>query len=86
MLARLLQFGQLGLGKVGDQVLPVPVTSLAADPISLVACGWRHTTVVSASGNFYSWGRGCCGQLGHGETEDLCVTLPPTLSPAASQE
>ena len=69
-----LQFGQLGVGKGEDRPLPVAVTALADEPIAQAACGWRHTTVVSAAGKVYSWGRGCCGQLGHGDLEDLCDT------------
>jgi alpha-tubulin suppressor-like RCC1 family protein len=75
-----LQFGQLGVGKGDDRPLPVGVTALADEPIAQAACGWRHTTVVSVAGKVYSWGRGCCGQLGHGDLEDKCGTLRSSAS------
>jgi len=74
------QFGQLGVGKGEDRQVPVAVTSLAEEPITLAACGWRHTTVVSVLGNVYSWGRGCCGQLGHGDLDDLCAAVAGLFS------
>jgi len=81
------QFGQLGVGKGEDRQVPVAVASLAEEPITLAACGWRHTTVVSVLGNVYSWGRGCCGQLGHGDLDDLCAAAAglSSLFPADMQ-
>lgn len=39
----------------------------------LVACGWRHTICVSASGGLYTYGWSKYGQLGHGDFEDHLV-------------
>jgi len=38
--------------------------------VTQVACGWRHTVVITMAGNVYSWGRGTSGQLGHGDIRD----------------
>lgn len=38
-----------------------------------VACGWRHTISVSASGGLYTYGWSKYGQLGHGDFEDHLV-------------
>lgn len=63
------KWGQLGIGKQGDVCVPEEVEGLQ-EPISLVACGWRHTLAVTAAGEVYSWGRNCSGQLGVGTMED----------------
>lgn len=41
--------------------------------MKMVACGWRHTIVVSEAGNIYSYGWSKYGQLGHGTFQDLLV-------------
>jgi hypothetical protein len=45
-----LQFGQLGLGHHDDEAAPVVVEALAGHPVTLLACGWRHTVAVCTSG------------------------------------
>ncbi|RZC54280.1 hypothetical protein C5167_013139 [Papaver somniferum] len=39
----------------------------------LVACGWRHTISVCASGSLYTYGWSKYGQLGHGDCEDQLI-------------
>lgn len=39
----------------------------------MVACGWRHSISVSASGALYTFGWSKYGQLGHGNFEDHLV-------------
>lgn len=39
----------------------------------MVACGWRHTISVSASGGLYTFGWSKYGQLGHGDFEDHLI-------------
>jgi alpha-tubulin suppressor-like RCC1 family protein len=34
----------------------------------MVACGSKHSLALSAESVLYSWGRGCEGQLGHGQS------------------
>ncbi len=41
--------------------------------MTMVACGWRHTITVSASGKIYTYGWSKYGQLGHGDYEDHLV-------------
>ncbi|CAI7885623.1 unnamed protein product [Closterium sp. NIES-53] len=48
---------------------PFPQT-LWRQRVVAVACGWRHTVVLSEGGNVFSWGRATSGQLGHGDTTD----------------
>ncbi|GLC44604.1 hypothetical protein PLESTB_001324500 [Pleodorina starrii] len=74
------KFGQLGLGDMDDRSVPTRVATgaLAGQQVALLACGWRHTLCVTATGRVYSWGRGVNGQLGHGEEQDL--TEPTLLS------
>ena len=38
--------------------------------VTSVACGASHSLVVSKSGSIYAWGRGKCGRLGTGTTDD----------------
>jgi hypothetical protein len=68
-----LQFGQLGVGDLEDRNSPTPVTTLAGNQVVLLACGWRHTLAVTATGQVFTWGRGVNGQLGHGDEEDRWV-------------
>lgn len=66
------QFGQLGIGSYTDSNTPQLVSTLAdaGERVSLLACGWKHTMAVAASGNMYAWGRGTNGQLGTGDSGD----------------
>jgi hypothetical protein len=62
---------------------------LGAARVALLACGWRHTVVVTATGTVYSFGRGVNGQLGHGGEADVATpTLVAALSagPALTRE
>eukprot|EP00958_Prasinococcus_capsulatus_P000378 scaffold30_cov416-Prasinococcus_capsulatus_cf.AAC.35 len=65
------RFGQLGTGNVTDQDSP-QVIDCNGEEIADIACGWRHTYAITASGDSYSWGRGSDGQLGHDDAEDIC--------------
>jgi alpha-tubulin suppressor-like RCC1 family protein len=38
--------------------------------MKMVACGWRHTIVVSDSGSIFTFGWSKYGQLGHGDFQD----------------
>ena len=53
------------------------MTALSGCRVSNLACGWRHCLAVTQSGDFYSWGRGVNGQLGH--SEELDVLAPQKL-------
>ncbi|XP_058105991.1 ultraviolet-B receptor UVR8 isoform X2 [Magnolia sinica] len=71
--------GQLGTGSANDHHLPqqLPLSpSSAARPISHIACGGAHAIALLQGGRVLTWGRGNCGQLGHG---DLLNSLKPKL-------
>ncbi|CAI0379483.1 unnamed protein product [Linum tenue] len=64
--------GQLGTGKLKDELLPqlLHLPSLAASAagsISMLACGGAHVVALTSGGRVLTWGRGTSGQLGHGE-------------------
>ncbi|CAI5507255.1 unnamed protein product [Closterium sp. Naga37s-1] len=63
------RFGQVGVGNSEDQCSPQRIESIS-ERVVAVACGWRHTVVLSEGGNVFSWGRATSGQLGHGDTTD----------------
>lgn len=73
------KWGQLGIGHKEEACVPTEVAGLQ-EPISHIACGWRHTLAVTATGNLLSWGRNCNGQLGAGTLEDKCVPICSSLS------
>lgn len=54
----MLQFGQLGIGSNVDSSIPAKVEAMQPEELADMACGWRHTIAVTASGQVYSWGRG----------------------------
>jgi len=69
--------GQLGLGRTDDQARPVRIRELehqGVRDISSIACGARHSLVVSSTGlqpgssRLFSFGSNVAGQLGIGET------------------
>lgn len=74
------QFGQLGIGNNRDQNAPQLVQALASEKIAKVACGWRHTLALTASGKVFAWGRGNNGQLGIGKCLDMYAPPPPPPS------
>ncbi|KAG8071013.1 hypothetical protein GUJ93_ZPchr0006g45541 [Zizania palustris] len=67
------RYGNLGLGDRNDRSVPEKVSSVEGEKMVLVACGWRHTMTVSASGSLYTYGWSKYGQLGHGDFEDHLV-------------
>lgn len=73
------KWGQLGIGTQGDVCVPTEVEGLQ-EPISLLACGWRHTLALTAAGEVYSWGRNCNGQLGTGTLENKCAPIITRLT------
>ncbi|KAK3211431.1 hypothetical protein Dsin_016137 [Dipteronia sinensis] len=66
------RYGNLGLGDRNDRLVPekVATVNLQGEKMVMVACGWRHTISVSASGGLYTYGWSKYGQLGHGDFED----------------
>ncbi|KAH7671086.1 Regulator of chromosome condensation 1/beta-lactamase-inhibitor protein II [Dioscorea alata] len=64
------KFGQVGVGDNVDHCSPVQVKFPNEEKVVQISCGWRHTIAVTERKNLFSWGRGTCGQLGHGDILD----------------
>ncbi|ERN08779.1 ultraviolet-B receptor UVR8 [Amborella trichopoda] len=67
------RYGNLGLGDRNDRLFPEKVAAIDGQKMSMVACGWRHTIVVSSIGKLYTYGWSKYGQLGHGDYEDHLI-------------
>jgi alpha-tubulin suppressor-like RCC1 family protein len=59
--------------KAGSRLIK---TRGSAFQIVEIACGARHTLALSSSHELFSWGSGCCGQLGHGGRHDEMLPRP----------
>jgi len=81
--------GQLGIGRVDDQAVPVPVRELQDTGIVSMACGLRHSVVVSHNGEqVWTFGSNVQGQLGLGQSsapEGYQLTTP-TLCKSLSRQ
>ena len=65
------QSGYLGLGQgVHGAVVPTVVQGLGGVRVHSVSLNDAHSLVISTKGACYSWGKGSCGRLGHGDEED----------------
>ncbi|KAL1519450.1 hypothetical protein AB1Y20_022972 [Prymnesium parvum] len=70
-------YGQLGHGDVRSRHTPTPVVTLESYMISQLACGYRHSMVVSSSPMMtWAWGWGQHGQLGLGDWRDELLPQP----------
>jgi alpha-tubulin suppressor-like RCC1 family protein len=80
------KFGQLGQ-KTAEEIMnaPIKIIELSRDSIKskLIACGWKHTIVVTTDAHVYSWGRGTNGQLGFKCNSDMYAS-PPSPARRAS--
>lgn len=76
-------YGQLGHGDVGDRLEPTAVAALVETPVVQLACGYRHSMVVTADEPrvIYAWGWGIDGQLGTGAHKDANLPQPVTGLP-----
>jgi len=52
------------------------LAAFAGEKAVFVAAGWHYAAVVTAQGELWTWGRGLCGNLGHGDHERRAL---PTL-------
>ena len=46
--------------------------------VTSLACGARHTLALTSTSEIFTWGSGCCGQLGHGTRHDELLPRPIT--------
>jgi alpha-tubulin suppressor-like RCC1 family protein len=60
------EYGQLGQGDNSESIKPLPVKGLVGLRVTSLACGDFHTTVVTSSGDLYTWGDNSIGSLGLG--------------------
>ncbi|MQL88628.1 hypothetical protein Taro_021201 [Colocasia esculenta] len=75
----------LGHGDQHDELLPRAIQSFKRRNIHVVrvSAGDEHAVALDSSGCVYTWGRGYCGALGHGDENDK--TSPELLISLKSQ-
>ena len=61
--------GRLGHGDFSDVNTPKRIEALRSVRAVAVSAGYRHSLVLSAAGEVYSFGYGSFGRLGHGDEE-----------------
>mmetsp|Transcript_14369 Transcript_14369/g.16473 ORF Transcript_14369/g.16473 Transcript_14369/m.16473 type:complete len:593 (+) Transcript_14369:270-2048(+) len=62
-------YGKLGHGNESGHSTPKRVEGLAGLVVSHIACGSRHTAVITSTGALYTWGDKENGVAGHGDVE-----------------
>jgi len=62
-------YGKLGHGNESGHSTPRRVEGLVGLTVSQIACGSRHTAVITSTGALYTWGDKENGVAGHGDTE-----------------
>ncbi|KAK5868547.1 hypothetical protein PBY51_009548 [Eleginops maclovinus] len=81
------RYGQLGHNSSDNEVIPRLVDGMDG-PASQIACGRRHTLVLTSSGKLWAFGDGARGQIGTGRTErsltPSLVQLPETTESVAA--
>ena len=75
--------GHLGHGDARDRLLPKKVEAFAGQRVVAVSAGAYHSLALTADGAVWSWGLGCNGRLGHGDTQDKW--LPKKVEAFAGQ-
>jgi alpha-tubulin suppressor-like RCC1 family protein len=60
-------YGQLGHGDLVTRREFATINALTNKKIMCVSSGDFHVAAIDESGKLYTWGRGDCGQLGHGD-------------------
>lgn len=75
--------GQLGDGTTSNKYVPVAVSTLGVlneTVVIAISAGTRHSLVLSASGQVYSFGSNSFGQLGTGSTTDSNIPVAVSLT------
>jgi RCC1 and BTB domain-containing protein len=62
-------YGKLGHGNEAGHSTPKRVEALVGLVVSQIACGSRHTAIITSTGALYTWGDKENGVAGHGDTE-----------------
>nr|XP_024364805.1 ultraviolet-B receptor UVR8-like isoform X2 [Physcomitrium patens] len=76
------QFGQLGVGGNNAELSPRLIDApLLGDELSVaVACGARHSVVLTGSGKIFAWGWNKYGQLGLGDCNNRDLPMQVTMN------
>lgn len=67
-------YGKLGHGDEAGHSTPKRVEALVGLAVSQIACGSRHTAIITSSGAIYTWGDKENGVAGHGDSEGHLYT------------
>ena len=62
-------YGKLGHGNESGHSTPKRVEGLTGLVVAQIACGSRHTAVITSTGAMYTWGDKENGVAGHGDVE-----------------
>ncbi|CAF1080148.1 unnamed protein product [Rotaria sordida] len=76
--------GQLGVGDTDNRVWPSNIKALQQQKVTYVACGEKHSVVITLDGGVFTFGSGIHGQLGHNSTND--ELLPRKVSELMGSE